>query len=207
MKKKVLLLTLILLIVVLAAAAVLYPRLSASMQPRQMATTPPATTEATQPATEAAAEIPETTAATEPTEPEPVAVPDFPALDWEGNEVKFSDYAGKPIVLNFWAHWCGPCQREMPEFNAVYEELGGEVTFLMVHVGADVESGKETVTGGGYTFPVVFDVDGMAGAIYGITVYPTTFFVDADGNLRAYYMGAMNADMLQQGIDLIYTAE
>lgn len=207
MKNKGLWITVIILLVVIGVAAVLYPKLSAGMQPQQLATTPPATTEATQPTTEAAAEVPETTAATEPTEPEPVTAPDFPVLDWEGNEVKFSDYAGKPIVLNFWAHWCGPCQMEMPEFNAAYERLDGEVTFLMVHEGADVEAGKEKVTEGGYTFPVVFDTDGMAGAIYGITAYPTTFFVDAEGNLQAYYMGAMDADLLQQGIDLIYTAE
>ena len=207
MKNKGLWITVIILLVVIGVAAVLYPKLSAGMQSQQLATTPPATTEATQPTTEAAAEAPETTAATEPTEPEPVTAPDFPVLDWEGNEVKFSDYAGKPIVLNFWAHWCGPCQMEMPEFNAAYERLDGEVTFLMVHEGADVEAGKEKVTEGGYTFPVVFDTDGMAGAIYGITAYPTTFFVDAEGNLQAYYMGAMDADLLQQGIDLIYTAE
>ena len=194
MNKKALLITLILLLVVLGVAGVLYPRLSASMEPQQLATTPPATTEATQPATEA-------------TKPEPVRVPDFTVTDWDGNEVQFSDYVGKPIVLNFWAHWCGPCQMEMPEFNAVYEELGGEVTFLMVHVGADVESGKEKVTEGGYSFPVVFDTDSMAAAIYGVNAFPTSFFIDKDGNLAAYYVGIMARDLLQQGIDLIYTAQ
>ena len=127
--------------------------------------------------------------------------------DWDGNEVHFSDYLGKPIVLNFWAHWCGPCQMEMPEFNAAYERLGGEVTFLMVHEGAAVDDGKEKVTEGGYTFPVVFDVDSSAGNMYGITAFPTTFFIDKDGNLQAYYMGAMDADLLQQGIDLIYSED
>lgn len=207
MQKKGLIITLIILLVVLGVAAVLYPKLSAGMQPQQLATTPPVTTEATQPTAEVPAETAETTEPTEAAEPEPVKAPDFTVLDWDGNEVKFSDYAGKPIVLNFWAHWCGPCQMEMPEFNAKYEALGGEVVFLMVHEGADVESGKEKVNEGGYTFPVVFDTDGMAGGIYGITAYPTTFFIDKDGHLQAYYMGAMDADLLQQGIDLIYTAE
>ena len=204
MKNKTLLITVLVLLVVLGVAAVLYPRLSAGIQPQQLATT------ATTAPTEAAAEaIPEETQpeTTEPAEPEPVAAPDFTVLDWDGNEVNFSDYLGKPIVLNFWAHWCGPCQMEMPEFNAAYERLGGEVTFLMVHEGAAVEDGKEKVTEGGYTFPVVFDVDGSAGSLYGITAYPTSFFIDADGNLQAYYMGAMDASLLQQGIDLIYTAE
>ena len=204
MKNKSLILTLIVLLVVLGAAAVLYPKLSAGIQPQQLATT--ATTAPTEAAEE---EVPEETQpeTTESTEPEPVSAPDFTVQDWDGNEVHFSDYVGKPIVLNFWAHWCGPCQTEMPEFNAAYERLGGEVTFLMVHEGAAVDDGKAKVTEGGYTFPVVFDVDGSAGSIYGITAYPTTFFIDAEGNLQAYYMGAMDGELLQQGIDLIYKAK
>ena len=208
MNKKGLLITLVIFLVVLGVAGVLYPKLSAGMQNQQLATVPTtepteAVTEATQPEKQEETQ-PETT---EPTEPQIVAAPDFTVLDWDGNEVKFSDYLGKPIVLNFWAHWCGPCQMEMPEFNAAYERLGGEVTFLMVHEGAAVDDGKDKVTEGGYTFPVVFDVDSSAGNLYGITAFPTTFFIDADGHLQAYYMGAMDANLLQQGIDLIYKAE
>ena len=194
MKNKTLLIIVIVFAAVLAVAGVLYSRLGEKVDPQQLATTPTNPAPATEPE--------ETTA---PTEPEPVAAPDFTVLDWDGNEVNFSDYVGKPIVLNFWAHWCGPCQTEMPEFNAVYEELGGEVTFLMVHVGADPDSGKEKVTDGGYTFPVVFDTQSQAAAIYGVNAFPTSFFIDRDGNLAAYYVGMMERDLLQQGIDLIYT--
>ena len=201
MNKKTLLITVIVLLAVLGVAAALYPKLSAGMQTQQIATMPAATAEPTQAAPEA------TEAATEPTEPETIPAPDFTVQDWDGNEVSFSDYGGKPIVLNFWAHWCGPCQMEMPEFNAAYERLGGDVTFLMVHEGAAVEDGKAKGTDGGYTFPVVFDVDGSVGNMYGITAFPTTFFIDAEGNLQAYYMGAMDASLLQQGIDLIYAEE
>ena len=193
MNKKVLLITLIALVALLAIAGVLYPKLSSGLQTQQLATTPPATTEEPD--------------ATEATQPETIPAPDFTVLDWDGNEVNFSDYAGKPVVLNFWAHWCGPCQMEMPEFNAKYEELEGEVTFLMVHVGADMDAGKEKVTEGGYTFPVVFDKDSQAAAIYGVSAFPTSFFIDKEGNLQAYYVGAMDANLLQQGIDMIYTAE
>lgn len=205
MNKKGLLITLIVLLIVLGIAAALYPKLSAGMQTQQIATMPAATAEPTQAQTEVTEAA--TEAATEPTEPEPIPAPDFAVQDWDGNEVHFSDYLGKPIVLNFWAHWCGPCQMEMPEFNAAYERLGGEVTFLMVHEGAAVDDGKEKVTEGGYTFPVVFDVDSSAGNMYGITAFPTTFFIDKDGNLQAYYMGAMDAELLQQGIDLIYSED
>ena len=192
MNKKVLLITLIALVALLAIAGVLYPKLSSGMQTQQLATTPPATTEVAD--------------ATEATQPETIPAPDFTALDWDGNEVNFSDYAGKPVVLNFWAHWCGPCQMEMPEFNAKYEELEGEVTFLMVHVGADVDAGKEKVAEGGYTFPVVFDKDSQVAAFYGVSAFPTSFFIDKEGNLQAYYVGAMDGDLLQQGIDVIYAA-
>ena len=192
MNKKVLLITLIALVALLAIAGVLYPKLSSGLQTQQLATTPPATTEEPD--------------ATEATQPETIPAPDFTVLDWDGNEVNFSDYAGKPVVLNFWAHWCGPCQMEMPEFNAKYEELEGEVTFLMVHVGADMDAGKEKVTEGGYTFPVVFDKDSQVAAFYGVSAFPTSFFIDKEGNLQAYYVGAMDGDLLQQGIDMIYAA-
>lgn len=207
MNKKALWITLIVLLVVLGVAAALYPKLSAGMQPQQIATMPAATAEPTEAETEPQEETEEATEPTEPTQPETVPAPDFAVQDWDGNEVHFADFVGKPIVLNFWAHWCGPCQMEMPEFNAAYERLGGEVTFLMVHEGAAVDDGKAKVTEGGYTFPVVFDADSSAGNMYGITAFPTTFFIDKDGNLQAYYMGAMDADLLQQGIDLIYTEE
>ena len=211
--KKGLLITIVILIGVLVMAGVLYPKLSAAMEPQQMATTPPVeTTVPTEPATEAT-QPEETQETTEPeetqaaTEPEPLAAPDFTVQDWDGNPVNFSDFVGKPIVLNFWAHWCGACHMEMPEFNAAYERLGGEVTFLMVHEGAAVEKGKNKVLDGGYTFSVVFDVDGSAGDLYGINAYPTTFFIDKEGNLQAYYIGAMDANLLQQGLDIIYTEE
>lgn len=197
MNKKTLFITLLVLIVVLGVAAVLYPKLSEDMQPQQLATMPTDPTETTEAAQET----------TEATEPETVSAPDFTVLDWDGNEVKFSDYVGKPIVLNFWAYWCGPCQMEMPEFNEVYEELGGEVIFLMVHVGAEVEEGKQKVTDGGYTFPVVFDTVSTAAYTYGINAYPTSFFIDAEGNLQAYYVGMMDRALLQQGIDMIHTPE
>lgn len=202
MNKKVLLITLIVLLVVLGVAAVLYPKLSAGMQSQQLATTSTESTEAAE-TTEAA----ESAEAAEAAEPETVSAPDFTVQDWDGNEVKLSDYIGKPMVLNFWAHWCGPCQQEMPEFNEVYEELGGEVTFLMVHVGAAVDDGKDKVTEGGYTFPVVFDTESTAAYTYGVNAYPTSFFIDAEGDLQAYYVGMMDRTLLQTGIDMIYAPE
>jgi thiol-disulfide isomerase/thioredoxin len=55
-------------------------------------------------------------------------------VDFEGNKIQLTDFIGKPIVLNFWASWCGPCRLEMPEFQAAFEDLGDEVTFMMVNL-------------------------------------------------------------------------
>lgn len=201
MNKKVILITIVVFLAVLGVAAVLYPKLSAGMQTQPLATMP---TETTEPVTEA---VTETTVSTEPSEPKKVPAPDFVAQDWDGNEVHLHDYLGKPIVLNFWAHWCGPCESEMPEFNAVWEELDGEVTFLMTHVGAEVDEGKAKVTENGYTFPVLFDNESAAANYYGIGAYPTSIFIDAEGNIKAYYIGVMDRDLLRRGIDMIYTAQ
>lgn len=133
--------------------------------------------------------------------------PDFIVYDQDGKEVKLSDYNGKPIVLNFWASWCGPCQMEMPEFEAKYKELGEDVHFLMVNM---TDGGRETMEGasefiqrGGYSFPVVFDTKQNAAMAYGVFSLPTTYFIDADGLAVAQARGAIDASTLQQGIDMI----
>lgn len=207
MKNKKLLVTVLIFVLVLGVAGVLYAKLGDQLQPQGLTAVAPATTE---PATQVT-EPQQTEAVTQTTEaatePQVVPAPDFTVLDWDGNEVKLSDYFGKPIVLNFWAYWCGPCQMEMPEFNTMYEELGGEVVFLMTHVDADTEAGKELVSENGYSFPVVFDATSAAAASYGVTAFPTSFFIDKEGNLQAYYVGAMSRELLQLGIDTIYTPE
>ena len=77
----------------------------------------------------------------------------------------------------------------------------------MVHVDPDTTQGRSYVVANGFDFPVVYDEKGQAAAAYGITSFPTTFFIDAEGNLQGYYIGVMNAELLQMGIDTIYTTE
>ena len=133
--------------------------------------------------------------------------PDFRVTDGEGNEVNLSDFFGKPIVLNFWASWCGPCQYEMPDFEEAYHQYGEEVQFLMVNLtdgySETVNSAKNFLAGTGYTFPVYFDTLSDAAKIYQVYSIPCTYFLDTDGAIVSKTIGMISADALQQGIDLI----
>ena len=202
------------LLVVLAAlilgASALYNNLGQQYQMDQLATQAPpvdaAQTEITE--TEPEASVP---AETEAAEPETMTAPDFTVVDAAGKEVKLSDYFGKPIVLNFWASWCGPCRSEMPDFDEVYQELGDQIQFLMVNMTdgsrETLEIAMDFVAQSGFSFPVLYDVNYDAAATYGVSSLPTTYFISADGTLTAYAMGAINGETLMRGIDMIRPAQ
>lgn len=133
--------------------------------------------------------------------------PNFTVYDLEGNEVNLNDFFGKPIIVNFWASWCGPCKMEMPDFNEAYETYKDEIEFLMVNMTdgsrETVEKASSFITESGYTFPVYYDTDYSAAITYSVSSLPTSYFLNADGELVTYARGAINAATLEKGIDMI----
>jgi len=176
-------------------AYVLYTQLGEQFAPDQLSTQPPQTTQST------------TGTDSEQTQSEQIKAPDFTVYDIQGNEVHLSNYFGKPIVLNFWASWCGPCQMEMPDFQEKFLELGKDIHFLMINMTdgsrETVESASTFIVEKQYTFPVFFDTQSDAAITYGAYSLPTTFFIDADSNVIAQATGAISGDTLQKGIDMI----
>ena len=203
-KNKTLLIIALVFVLLLGGAYVLYNRLAQDAAPDQLSVQGGAEAQTAQQSEEPQQDT--GGSGEESTEPEKVLVPDFTVYDSEGNEVHLSDFTGKPVVLNFWASWCGPCKMEMPDFDDAYAEQGEDVHFLMVNM----TSGRETLESAtsfieeqGYSFPVYYDTDADAAMAYGVYSLPTTLFIDADGYGIAQATGAINAETLQRGVDMI----
>ena len=193
-EKKTLLIVALALVLLMGGAYVLYGQLSRGAEHDQLGggnTQPP----------ESAAPSGEGTQA-----PEPQLAPDFTVYDKDGSTVNLSDFRGKPVVLNFWASWCGPCRKELPDFDAASQELAGEVQFLMVNMTGGRETKEQAealIRQEGYSFPVYYDLDQDAAITYGVNSLPTTLFLDAEGRGIAQARGAINRETLQRGIDMI----
>ena len=130
---------------------------------------------------------------------------DFTVIDTNGKKISLSDYLGKPVVVNFWATWCGPCKMELPAFDKLCKEYDGQVSFMMVNLTdgyqETVDGVKQFVSENEYVFPVFFDTEYSASDSYQIYSIPETIFVDKEGKLVKSQIGAMSEDILRKYIE------
>lgn len=211
MKKKLAIVVLVAAFVaLLGGATVLYNKLSSTVERNMLSSNVTSTEFADKQAETLVDEqeitSPDSQGTEKTTEPEKVPAPDFTVIDAEGNDVKLSDMVGKPVVVNFWASWCGPCKMEMPEFEEVYKELGDEVHFMMVNLTdgwqETQEKAENFIEEQGYTFPVYYDTMSEGAMNYGVSSIPATYFIDAEGNAIAQARGAIDGETVKIGIDM-----
>lgn len=138
---------------------------------------------------------------------EKTLAPDFTVYDEDGNKVKLSDYKGTPVILNFWASWCPPCREEMPYFNEASKDYKKEeLAILMINLTDGKRETKETaqqyIKDNQYeAMHLLLDTDGDAAKAYQISGIPMTLFIDQEGYIIKGYNGAIEEDMLIDGIN------
>jgi len=122
--------------------------------------------------------------------------------------VHLNQFRGKPLVLNFWATWCGPCIREMPELDSVFADGGGSIQFLGMNLlGVQLESESEAMRFAGQTgvtYPLAYDPNGLLYSHFSTVerpAMPLTVLVNADGRIRHLRFGELDAARLRALID------
>ncbi len=131
--------------------------------------------------------------------------PDFELDDLDGNPVSLGDLRGTPVMLNFWATWCGPCRSEMADIQRVYEEWAPEdLTLLTVNMGGSSSQVTEFFEAEELALPVLLDAKKHVADTYNIRYVPTTFFIDEDGIIQALKVGAFpNQESIETELDRI----
>ena len=112
------------------------------------------------------------------------------ARNLKGETVSLDDYRGKVVLLTFWATWCEPCKKEMPEIHAAYEKhQPDDFVVLAVNFGEDLGAASSFAHHGKLTFPVILDRKANIAERYGVINLPVTFFIDPDGIIRERVVG------------------
>ena len=138
-------------------------------------------------------------------EPAPVAghpAPDFELISTDGETIRLSDFKGTPVIVNFWATWCGPCRAEFPDFQQAAVDNADQLVIIGVN-NTSVDQ-AELVPGFleefGITFPIVLDEDGSTVKAYRILGLPTTIFIDSSGTVDEVFTGPINKAYIESKI-------
>ncbi len=121
---------------------------------------------------------------------------DFTLSDLEGNSVSLSDYAGTPVLVNFWATWCPPCRSELPLIQDYQDKFTDNFVVLALSGGEAAQDVRAFINANGYTFMVLLDSDFAISELYGVRGFPTSIFIDADGVIQKVHIGELTEPIL-----------
>lgn len=128
--------------------------------------------------------------------------PDFALVLEDGRHLSLSDLQGRPVVLNFWATWCGPCRLEMPELMRMAVD-DPDLVLLAVNVQETLDAVAPFADDFAMTIPVVLDSEGRLKERYAVRGMPTTYFIDREGAIAGIYSGPLTPPALRERLDAI----
>ncbi|HLF79958.1 MAG TPA: TlpA disulfide reductase family protein [Dehalococcoidia bacterium] len=130
--------------------------------------------------------------------------PDFTLRDTDGNLVTLSSLRGRTVLLNFWATWCAPCRREMPDINDQFlKRQSDDLTVLAINLQEALEPIRAFVKKYELEFPVVLDSEGGVGKAYRLSGLPESWIVDSEGILRERRIGAFTSKNLDEALQRV----
>ena len=134
--------------------------------------------------------------------------PDFELRALDQNMVKLSDFRGRVVFLNFWATWCGPCEREMPTFQAFMADQPADGPVVVgVNLGETYDAVRPYLDERGVDgFPILLDVEYNVSDLYGIGPIPVTYVIDEDGVIRYSKFGEITTEEMQGYLDALSEA-
>jgi cytochrome c biogenesis protein CcmG, thiol:disulfide interchange protein DsbE len=130
-------------------------------------------------------------------------VKDFQLEALDGSAVRLSEMQGKPVVINFWATWCAPCEEEIPLLNQYAEKYDEQMTVLGVNYGETKQQIESFLVETPVTFPILLDTTNAVTDDYYVRSFPMTFFIDAEGVLRAQHLGMLSETLLARYLKTI----
>jgi len=129
--------------------------------------------------------------------------PDFTLVNVDGKNVSLSDYQGKVIIVDFWATWCPPCRKGIPDLIELQKEYKDKLA--VIGISLDRENTKagvpDFVNTMGINYPVVYFNDKVINDYGGINAIPTTFIIDKNGNIIKKYVGLYPKSVLEQQLN------
>lgn len=138
-----------------------------------------------------------------PLEIQPQSAPEFTLKDYQGQEVKLSDFRGKAVIVNAWATWCPFCKEELIDFAALQKEYGDKIAVIAVDRAESLEISKKYSDDLKVTGSLIFlldQSDSFYQAIGGFSM-PETIFVDKNGFIRDHKRGPMKLEEMKRRVN------